>query len=117
MKLCRATALCAWILAMAAGAPALACATKEDLLAQLALDLPGAAPAVVSGAAAERIALGIAALVGDSVPAGGNFALVDLPRARLTYVVRFAGGCATHHGRFPTALVQSWLGNAAREDR
>lgn len=94
---------------------AVACATKEDLTQRLATELPAAGVTLAEGAAAVRIAIGIAQRTGAAVPAGGDYLLVDLPDGRLTYVVRFAAGCATHHGSFATELVRSWLAGRSAE--
>ncbi len=94
---------------------AAACATKEDLTQRLALELPSAAVTVAEGAAAEKIAIGIAQRTGAAVPTGGDYVLIDLPDGRLTYIVRFAEGCATHHGSFATDLVRGWLAGRSAE--
>jgi len=58
---------------------------------------------------ASRLRSGISALVGQQVPAGGQYLLAHVPGTLTSYVVRFQGGCATHHGRFPRELVRAWL--------
>jgi hypothetical protein len=115
MKRLCALMLCALLGAVTAVAPALACATKRELVQRIAAEAPGIAVAVIDGDAADALAIGIAQFTGGSVPAGGEYALIDLPESRLTYVVRFSGGCATHHGRFPTALVHRWIAGLAVE--
>ena len=92
-----------------AASTAVACTTKEDLMLRLDRELPMADVAVAEADLAEKVAIGIAQRTGSAVPAGGDYLLVDLPDERLTYVVRFAGGCATHHGAFATELVRSWI--------
>lgn len=117
MKFVSVVALCLLPHTVAATAPAAACATKADLLRQVELDIPETVVAIVSGDMAARVARGIARHTGEAVPAGGDYALVPLPQSGLTYVVRFGSGCATHHGRFPMALVGAWLSGAAEGAR
>lgn len=114
MKQSLAKALGALMLLAAANSAAWACATKDELIDQLAHAIPNATLTMVGEMAAARMAVGIAALIGGEVQVGGEYALIDLPASQQTYVVRFAGGCATHQGRFPSALVQGWLSGAAK---
>lgn len=86
-----------------------ACVPVESVAAQLRLDLPDADVRRVSGMEAGRIEAGISQLMGQRVPAGGDFIIAQRAGDPLAYVVRFADGCATHHGRFPTRLVRAWL--------
>lgn len=108
--------LCILFLAVLAAPAAAACATKEDLAQRLAREIPAAGLAIAEGEAAGRIAVGIARHTGAAVPAGGDYVLIDLPDGQLTFVVRFAAGCATHHGSFATELVRSWLAGLSAED-
>jgi hypothetical protein len=109
----RFTALCALSFALAFTGPAMACATKDELIEQLAAEVPEARIIFAAGEAAIRIRDGIGTVLGQRIAADGEFFLIDLPRAEVTYVVRFALGCATHQGRFPTHLVQDWLAVSA----
>lgn len=90
-------------------ADAQACATAERIAEQVWQGMPGAELRWVSGAAAERLRAGISALIGVDVPAGGRYLIVHAPAALTSHVVRFADGCATHHGRFPDRLLRAWL--------
>lgn len=117
MKLVYAVALCALPFVLVATASATACATKADLLQQVGLDNPQTGVVIVDGEMAARVARGIARHIDGAVPAGGDYALIHLPQSGLTYVVRFDDGCATHHGRFPTALVEAWLSGALEGSR
>ena len=80
-------------------------------------EIPGANPAIIEGPVADRITAGISSATGDMVPAGGSYVLVDLPDGALSYVVRIASGCATHHGRFPRQLVRIWIEGLAAENQ
>ena len=102
-------------LAVFATPAAAACATMEDLTQRLATELPDAGVTLAEGEAADKVAIGIAQRTGAAVPAGGDYLLIDLPNGQLTYVVRFAGGCATHHGSFATELVRGWLAGRSAE--
>lgn len=113
----RAATLCVLLFAIPIAFPAKACVTKAELAQRVATADPAAHMAIVQGEAAQKIAIGIAQLTGAAVPAGGDYVLVDLVESELTYVVRFAEGCATHHGRFPTILVQSWITGLAVKDK
>lgn len=91
------------------------CATKADLAQRLAIELPDAGVSLAEGDAADKVAIGIAQRTGAAVPAGGEYLLIDLPNGQLTYVIRFAGGCATHRGSFATELVRGWLAGRSAE--
>jgi hypothetical protein len=73
------------------------CATVDSVAEQIRDGTPDAEVAVVTGAPAARLDSGISRLTGSAVPVGGS------------YLVRFAHGCATHHGRFPDRLVRIWI--------
>jgi hypothetical protein len=85
------------------------CATAESVSAQIRQQGANAEIRIVGDALASRLRAGISALVGQSVPAGGQYLLAHVPGALTSYVVRFERGCATHHGRFPSELVRIWL--------
>lgn len=98
-------------------APAGACVTATDVVRRIEGDFPGANLAVIEEPIADRIAAGISSVTGNAVPSGGSYVLVDLPDGALTYIVRIASGCATHHGRFPQQLVRTWIEGLAAENR
>lgn len=85
------------------------CATIERVTDEVRRGMPEAEIRLVSGPAAARLDAGIAALVREPVPAGGSYLIARPPEALVSYVVRFVGGCATHHGRFPEQLLRRWL--------
>lgn len=105
-------------LLLLASAPASAgaqeCATTDSVTAEVRRAVPDAEIRLVAGPAAERLRSGISNLVGQAVPDGGSYLIARPPTSLTAYVVRFADGCATHHGRFPDRLVRAWLdGNPA----
>lgn len=106
----------ALLLAFLTVGPASACVSAADVIGRIEGEIPGASPALVEGPIADRITAGISSATGDVVPAGGSYVLVDLPDGTLTYVVRIASGCATHHGRFPRQLVRIWMEGLAAEN-
>lgn len=106
-------ALCAALIATLASPPASACATAEEVARRLSETWPGSRIEYVEGAVAAAVRDGIAQITGSAIPAGGVFALVDVPGSELTYVIRFADGCATHHGRFPRWLARGWIAGLA----
>jgi len=95
--------------AICAPVEAKACATTESVAMQIRQESPGAEIRLVDGVQASRLQIGISALIGQRVPSGGQYLLVHVPGALTSYIVRFEGGCATHHGRFPDELVRAWL--------
>jgi hypothetical protein len=103
-----AAALLWLIFAPAQPADAQACATGEAVAALLRENMPDAAIQMVSDGRAERLRAGISDLTGEDVPEGGSYLVAQLPDGT-SHVVRFVDGCATHHGRFPTRLLRSWL--------
>lgn len=107
-----AFAVCALLTAFPTGA-ATACATAADIAARIERVNPDASVALVEGPAAARITAGIASVTGDEPAPGGDYLLAAAPGAALTYVVRIEGGCATHHGRFPSRLVEIWMNGQA----
>lgn len=94
---------------MSAPVGATACATAEGVSAQIRRQNAGAEVRIVGDSLAMRLRAGISALVGQQVPTGGQYLLAHVPGTLTSYVVRFEGGCATHHGRFPRELVRVWL--------
>jgi hypothetical protein len=88
---------------------ATACATAESVSAQIRRQSAGVEIHIVADPLASQLRAGISALVGQQVPAGGQYLLAHVPGTLTSYVVRFEGGCATHHGRFPRELVRAWL--------
>lgn len=91
---------------------ATACATAESVSAQIRRQSASVEMHIVGDLLAGQIRAGISALVGQQVPAGGQYLLAHVPGTLTSYVVRFEGGCATHHGRFPRELVRAWLGGS-----
>jgi hypothetical protein len=85
------------------------CATTEGVSAQLRREWPDVELRVVDGLLAARLRAGIAGLIRQNVPEGGSYLIAHPPATLTDYVVRFAEGCATHHGRFPDRLVRAWL--------
>jgi hypothetical protein len=85
------------------------CATAESVSAQIRRRSASVEIHIIGDALASQLRAGISALVGQQVPAGGQYLLADVPGTLTSYVVRFEGGCATHHGRFPRELVRAWL--------
>jgi hypothetical protein len=85
------------------------CTSIEQVASQIRHEVPGAEIRTVVGAQASRLGLEISALIGQSVPEGGSYLIARAPDALTSYIVRFADGCATHHGRFPDRLVRRWL--------
>jgi len=86
-----------------------ACRTADSIAMQVRQESPDAEIRLVDGVQASRLQIGISALIGQQVPLGGQYLLVHVPGAVTSYIVRFEGGCATHHGRFSHALVRAWL--------
>lgn len=97
-----------WVV-MCAAADATACATAESASEQIRGQSASAEIRIVDDPLADRLRAGISALVGQPVPAGGRYLVAQVPGALTSYVVRFEGGCATHHGRFHRELVRTWL--------
>lgn len=95
--------------AMCASTAAEACTTTEMIATQIRQENPSVEIRLVDDPLATRLQIGISALVGQQVPSGGQYLLAHLPGALTSYVVRFEGGCATHHGRFSHELVRAWL--------
>jgi hypothetical protein len=95
--------------AMCAPVGAMACATAESVSAQIRRQNAGVETRIVADSLASRLRAGISALIGQQVPAGGQYLLARAPGTVMIYVVRFEGGCATHQGRFPRDLVLVWL--------
>ena len=90
------------------------CVTVDGVSAQMRRQSASAEIRIVDDPLASQLRAGISALVGQQVPAGGQYLLAHVPGTMTSYVVRFEGGCATHHGRFPHELVRIWLeGNPA----
>jgi hypothetical protein len=85
------------------------CAMPETVIEQIRRGAPDAEIRLIDGPLATRLRAGISALVGRQVPDGGSYLIAHAPAAPTSYVVRFADGCATHHGRFPERLVRTWL--------
>lgn len=90
-------------------AGATACATVESVSAQIRRQSASVEIHLVGDPLASQLRAGISALVGQQVPAGGQYLIAQVHGALTSYVVRFEGGCATHHGRFPPELVRVWL--------
>ena len=86
-----------------------ACATAENVSAQIRRQSASAEIRIIDDSLVSRLRAGISALVEQQVPAGGQYLLAHVPGTLTSYVVRFEGGCATHHGRFPRDLVRIWL--------
>ena len=86
-----------------------ACSTTESITVQILRESPSSRIRLVDGALASRLQIGISALIGRQVPLGGQYLLAHVPGALTSYIVRFEGGCATHHGRFSHELVRAWL--------
>lgn len=95
--------------AIYAPAGATTCATAESISAQLRWQSASVEIRIVGDPMASRLRAGISALVGQHAPIGGQYLLAHVPGTSTSYVVRFDGGCATHHGRFPRELVRIWL--------
>jgi hypothetical protein len=85
------------------------CATPEAVAEQIRHETPNADLRLINGQQAARLRAGISSLIGKGVPDGGSYLIAHKPGTLAVYVVRFANGCATHHGRFPDRLVQAWL--------
>jgi hypothetical protein len=94
---------------MCAPVGATACVTVEDVSALVRRQSASVEIRIVGDPLASRLQAGISALVGQQFPAGGQYLLAQVPGTLTSYVVRFEGGCATHHGRFPRELVRIWL--------
>lgn len=95
--------------ALCGPAPAAACATIQSVAAEIQQESPEVTIRIFGDRMAGKLRAGISILVGQDVPLGGEYLLADFPGAKTSYIVRFEGGCATHHGRFPNELVQAWL--------
>jgi hypothetical protein len=106
--LCSILASVLWA-AMCAPAGAGVCATAENVSAQIRQQSASAEIRIIDDSLVSRLRTGISALVGQQVSAGGQYLLAHVPGTLTSYVVRFEGGCATHHGRFPRELVRIWL--------
>lgn len=89
------------------------CTATETIATQIRQESPSLEPWFVGDPPASRLRMGISALVGQQVPSGGRYLLAHVPGTVTSYVVRFEGGCATHHGRFPRELVRAWLEGSA----
>lgn len=85
------------------------CMTIERVAEQIRREAPDADQRLVSGQAAARLGAGISTLIGQHVPEGGSYLIVQEGEVPTAYIVRFANGCATHHGKFPIRLVRNWL--------
>jgi hypothetical protein len=94
---------------MPASAAAQECATPDRVTEEIRREVPDAELRLMTGPAAERLRIGISTLIGQDVPDGGSYLIARAPTSLTAYVVRFADGCATHHGRFPDRLVRAWL--------
>lgn len=94
---------------MCAPVEATACATAESVSAQIRRQSASVEIRIVGDPLASRLRAGISVLIGQQVPTGGEYLLAHVPGTPTSYVVRFEGGCATHHGRFPRELVRVWL--------
>lgn len=88
---------------------AAACTTTESLVGQIRQASPDVDIRHVKEPSATRVRAGISALIGQQVPMGGQYLIAHALGSSTSYVVRFEGGCATHHGRFPHDLVRTWL--------
>lgn len=88
---------------------ATACATAESVSAQVRQQSASVEIYIVDDPLASQLRAGISALIGQQVPAGGQYLLAHVPGTLTSYVVRFERGCATHQGRFPLELVRVWL--------
>ena len=97
------------LVAGAAPAGAQTCVSIERVTERIRHETPEANIRMIVGASASRLRTGIAALVGQAVPEGGTYLIARLAEAPTSYVVRFADGCATHHGRFPDRLLRAWI--------
>lgn len=113
----RALFMSALLLAFSMVAPAAACVTAADVVVRLEGEFRGADPVLIEGSVADRITVGISSVTGNVLEPHGSYVLVDLPDGALTYVVRIASGCATHHGRFPRQLVRTWIEGVAAENQ
>lgn len=114
----RRCALAAMLLiALSQAALADACIIIADVTKRIAEEIPGVRISIVEGPIADRITTGISSATGEDVPSGGTYVLADLPVEPLTYIVRIAGGCATHHGRFPRQLVRIWMEGQVAENQ
>ena len=89
------------------------CATIEHVATQVRSEAPGIEIRVIFGPRAARLRTGISTLIGQQVPDGDSYLIARLPGAPTSYVVRFADGCATHHGRFPDELLRAWIDGVA----
>lgn len=85
------------------------CVTAESVAEKIRSETPDADVRLVNDPLAARLRAGISSLIGQSVPVGGSYLIASRPSVLTVYVVRFANGCATHHGRFPDRLVRTWL--------
>jgi predicted small lipoprotein YifL len=85
------------------------CATTDRVIERIRHETPDVDLRSIDGPLAARLRAGIADLIGQNVPEGGSYLIARQPDALTDYIVRFANGCATHHGRFPDRLVQAWL--------
>lgn len=115
LRHCTIAAL-ALLMASCIADPVIACTTTVDVVARISDEMPDTGIAIVEGIAAERITAGISSVTRSDVPAGGSFVVAEGADMALTYVVRIASGCATHHGRFPRQLVRIWIAGQAAEN-
>jgi hypothetical protein len=86
-----------------------ACTTSETIATQIRQESPDVEIRLVGDPLASRLQAGISALVGEQVPSGGQYLVAHAAGSLTSYIVRFEGGCATHHGRFTHELVRAWL--------
>lgn len=113
---CCTVAAAALLSAFLSAAPAGACVTVTDVVESIESEIVGVDIKLAEGPMAKRVAAGISSVTGAAVPEGGSFVLADPPDGALTYVVRIASGCATHHGRFPRQLVRAWIEGQTAEN-
>jgi hypothetical protein len=114
---CCAFAAAALLIALSGTASADLCVTAADVTARIEEEIPGASIAWAEGPVAYRIGIGMSSVTGDVLAPGGSYVRADLPAGALTYIVRIASGCATHHGRFPRQLVRTWIAGQAAENQ
>jgi hypothetical protein len=90
-----------------------ACVTPDAVTAHLRQGSADVAISHITGLEAANLSAGISAVTGAAIPRESEYVLAHEPGSPLIYLVQFEAGCASHHGRFPDRLVQTWIAGTA----
>lgn len=89
------------------------CVTKDKVAQGILAEVPDSAVRLITGPDAAALAAGIAELAGAQVAPNSEFLVAEVEGGQLSYVVQFEQGCATHHGRFLTKVVEALIAGRA----